>query len=224
MKFTPEEILNEAPAQPGGKPTKEKPERGARKRRRQGEQEELEQDVPEAEGESPEDGEEGENNAGGPGIAYKIKMFFLLLIVTIGFLLFAVNIKGFIDSMRIDNVDYSTESVEGEDETGKDGAPLDSGQTATGGETTDGNTPDGTGSTQPQEKGGTTDGAQAEGPGSISKQEADKLKQEAQDAKNKAATMEQELNNTKALLEASQAREAQLRGAQEGMDAPDGGK
>ena len=41
--------------------------------------------------------------------------------------------------------------------------------------------------------------------------EVERLKTEAEEAKSSAATMEQELNNAKALLEASEAREAQLR-------------
>ena len=41
--------------------------------------------------------------------------------------------------------------------------------------------------------------------------EVERLKTEVEEAKSSAATMEQELNNAKALLEASEAREAQLR-------------
>lgn len=41
--------------------------------------------------------------------------------------------------------------------------------------------------------------------------EMERLKTEAEEAKSSAATIEQELNNAKALLEASEAREAQLR-------------
>ena len=234
MQLTPESFSGNAPVEPPrpGKPKKEP------RPRRAGDEEPVEMETmdspPEGGGQEPCDGEGAPK---GRGMGYKVKMFFLCLAVMVGFVLFVINAKGFIDSMRIDNVDYSTESqdsnrTDSKEDAGTDVENIPDAQEGTEGtqdgtpdaqEDTDGTQED-TDGAQDAIQEGTENRAQAESPGSISKQEADELRKEAQDAKNAAATMEQELTNTKALLEASQAREAQLRQAQESMDKPDGGK
>ena len=214
MKLTPETVLGEEPRAKGPKPVKEKKKGwGWRKEDKTAEagpdidEDELEED--EFEEDVLEDAEPEERRRH-PGL----KAFLLILVMAAGFGIFAVNIKGFVDNMRLEKMDYgAAKSYDPDYQESLDADPEDfeeaneKRKAAKETQETDG------GSKEP-------DGLDADAYEKASKDdkikmlsgEVERLRKESDDAKGRAAMAEQELNNAKSLLDASTAREEQLRG------------
>lgn len=194
MKFTPDMFTDteetvKAPAK----------ERGS-KRKRQAEPEPEEVMEPEedenGDEEDPADEEETEEEG---KKSSKVKSTLILILIILGVVILTVSIKGFVNQMRLDH---------GQGETGTyedvlDEEPDDFNEV--GDQQTDVETDTSVSAD------GSTGSSTKEDEVSALKAENEQLKEDATAARNEAATMEQELNNAKALLDASTAREAQLR-------------
>lgn len=201
MKLTPDMLEDEAI-----RPEKqEKPRRGFRKRKETpGEDSFATSSLP-AEPEEPDEATE-EEPVRKPGIGSRLKKFFLILIIFFGFLLFAWNMKGMVEQMRLEKLDHAPaksydasyqEALDADEEEFEDVNNKRKAEKEQEGQEKEP-------SKEPTEQGG-ADTVQS------LKDENQRLTEELSKAKSEALTKEQELNNAKSLLDASTAREEQLR-------------
>lgn len=208
MKLTPD-MLEGGAIKPAGQ---EKPKRGFRKRKEIPEEDSFQTSSLPVEPEESEDDSE-EEPVRKPGIGSRLKKVFLILIILFGFLLFVWNMKGMVEQMRLEKLDHAPaksydssyrEALDADEEEFEDvnnkrkaekeqeESKKDSSKEST--------------EEVPKE---TTDGS-ADTVQSL-KDENQRLTEELSKAKSEALTKEQELNNAKSLLDASTAREEQLR-------------
>lgn len=209
MKLTPEEVLHEdvQPVKAPKRAPKEKPPKRERKKR---------QTEPEDADDLMESDDPGMDEAyeDMPRRRSKIKTVLLILLMALGFVIFVINMKGFIGSLSLeknppsisdsydesyqdaldaDTEDFEKVNQEREEQT-EEAAPEPAEEPDTVSDASD-----------------TADTSASEDEVSKLKAEVERLRTEAENARTEASTMEQELNVTKSYLDASEAREAQLR-------------